>query len=83
VKCGKALVNQLYARAQAQIDRGDVHENQGYELMYKLDNWFALYDRNLNYQQHCEVKEYFFERMKALDYKRQGINVPTKSVYSP
>jgi hypothetical protein len=82
VRVGKKLVAQLAAKAQNQIDRGDVHENQGFELEPKLNDWFQAYDRYLTYQERCEVKDYFWERMKTLDYKRQGINVPAKN-WSP
>jgi len=79
MRIGKKLVNRLAIRAQNQIDSGDVHENQGLEFERDLNAWLSAYDRYLSYQERYEIKEYFWERIKNLDYKRQGINDPFKS----
>ena len=71
VLMGKKLVDSLFLRAQAQINKGDIHENQGFELEKNLDKWLDAYDTKLNYQEKCRIREYFYKKMKTLNSARK------------
>jgi hypothetical protein len=82
MRCGKKMVKQYLIRAQAQIDRGHVHENQGMEFEPKVRDWLAKFDKYLTYQEKCEIQQAFSDGLAHLDYGRQGINDPAKREHS-
>ena len=63
---GKKLIDGLYTLARGQISKGDIHENQGYELQPKLDKWLSAYDAFLSYQDKQRLIDYFNRKMDSL-----------------
>jgi hypothetical protein len=63
---GKKYIDALYKQAHDQIAKGDIHENQGYELQPKLDNWIVAYDKYLTYQEKMKLVDYFTRKMDSL-----------------
>jgi hypothetical protein len=68
---GRKVVDNLVMRTEIQIEGGDIHENQGYELQPTLDKWINAYDKYLTYQEKCDLRQYFFDRIKAIDSSRR------------
>jgi hypothetical protein len=75
VRLGKKVVDGLVNAVQAQIDSGDVHENQDFEMYPKLDKWLQAMEKSMAASEVYQVKDYFNDQMKHLDYSRKGIAV--------
>ena len=71
MRIGRKVVDNIVMRTEIEIEGGDIHENQGYEKQPILDKWINAYDKYLNYQEKCELREYFFACIKAIDSARR------------
>lgn len=71
MRIGRKVVDNIIMKTEIEIEGGNIHENQGYEKQSTLDKWINAYDRYLTYQEKCELREYFFTRIKAINSARR------------
>tara|TARA_R100001510_G_C7655394_1_gene214530 strand:+ start:288 stop:482 length:195 start_codon:yes stop_codon:yes gene_type:complete len=60
----KKYINKIYEKSCKYRDKNGYKENLGYDQFYKVTDYMEKF--NLTYQQECELKTYFNNKMDTI-----------------